>query len=586
MKTLGLRWFGSSVSEEPATAVTEEPTMDAATTATDDQAALRAALNLFQEDVVRVVRTVDNTVREARERSAHAGESMETVRNRMAALAAASDRVHAEVVGIADSSEEMSAAADEISSTVLTVQQNAQTTLASAEDSARMMTRLGEVVAEIGNLLNGIGEIATRTNLLALNATIEAARAGEAGRGFAVVAGEVKSLSVAAAQSVSAIRGRMDDLQQASRAAIDNMSRIRSEIGALTPICDTIAAAADEQRAAVGELAGRMQAARQALGDVNQLVQDVGGLTDAAATTTREAGAHAAMASAETQDLGRRVVTILRTIPAADLRQFDRYPLDLPVRLRLPSGTLACRTFDISEGGILLRAQPDLTVVKGQRCEAEISRIGEARLEFVNMSSLGAHARFIDPDSTLLAQVRAAIAAFQHDNADGIRHAQAFAAEIKAAIEGEIAAGRLTRDQVFDTNYKRIPDTDPVQFTTAYLDRFDVILPPIIARTMAMFKDMSFCVPVDRNGYLPVHVASVSQPQRKGDRTWNMAHSRNRRIFDDRAGLLAARLQKPFLIQSYHRDMGNGVMVAMKEIDAPITIGGRHWGGARLAFKI
>jgi methyl-accepting chemotaxis protein len=586
MKGLGLRWFGSSVSEEPAIVEAPAPAADAVSAAVDEQTALRAALNLFQEDVGRVVRAVDSTVREAREESAIAGESMETVRNRMAALAAASDRVHAEVTGIADSSTEMSAAADEISSTVLTVQQNAQTTLASAEDSAHMMARLGEVVAEIGNLLNGIGEIATRTNLLALNATIEAARAGEAGRGFAVVAGEVKSLSVAAAQSVSAIRGRMDDLQQASRAAIDNMSRVRSEISALAPICDTIAAAADEQRAAVGELAGRMQVARQALGDVNQLVQDVGSLTEAAATKTRDAGAHAAMASAETQDLGRRVVTILRTIPAADRRKFDRYPLDLPVRLRLPSGTLACRTFDISEGGVLLRAQPDLVLQKGQRCEAEISRIGDVRLDIVTMSSLGAHARFVEPSDALIAQIRTAIEAFQRDNADGIRHAQVFAAEIKTAIEGEIASGRLTLDQVFDTDYKRIPETDPVQFTTAYLERFDVILPPIIARTMAMFKDMSFCVPLDRNGFLPVHVAAVSQPQRKGDRTWNMAHSRNRRIFDDRAGLLAARLQKPFLIQSYHRDMGNGVMVAMKEIDAPITIGGRHWGGARLAFKI
>jgi hypothetical protein len=31
--------------------------------------------------------------------------------------------------------------------------------------------------------------------------------------------------------------------------------------------------------------------------------------------------------------------------------------------------------------------------------------------------------------------------------------------------------------------------------------------------------------------------------------------------------------------------MGAGHFVMMKEVAAPITVGGRHWGGLRLAFK-
>ena len=49
-------------------------------------------------------------------------------------------------------------------------------------------------------------DIAKRTNLLALNATIEAARAGDAGKGFGVVAGEVKGLSMQAAQNSKELR--------------------------------------------------------------------------------------------------------------------------------------------------------------------------------------------------------------------------------------------------------------------------------------------------------------------------------------------------------------------------------------------
>ena len=91
---------------------------------------------------------------------------------------------------------------------------------------------------------------------------------------------------------------------------------------------------------------------------------------------------------------------------------------------------------------------------------------------------------------------------------------------------------------------------------------------------------------IDSNGYLPVHNRIYSHPQRPGDVTWNTANSRNRRIFNDPAGLAAGRNQRAYLIQSYARDMGNGNMVMMREIDVPIRVKGRHWGGFRTAYKL
>lgn len=62
-------------------------------------------------------------------------------------------------------------------------------------DSATMVTTLGQRSQEIGQIVDTITGIAGQTNLLALNAAIEAARAGESGRGFAVVAEEVRKLA-------------------------------------------------------------------------------------------------------------------------------------------------------------------------------------------------------------------------------------------------------------------------------------------------------------------------------------------------------------------------------------------------------
>ena len=82
----------------------------------------------------------------------------------------------------------------------------------------------------------------------------------------------------------------------------------------------------------------------------------------------------------------------------------------------------------------------------------------------------------------------------------------------------------------------------------------------------------------------PTHNRKYNQPQR-GDLAWDTANSRYRRIFNDRTGLASARNERPFLLQTYRRDMGGGNFVVMKEAAAPITVNGRHWGGLRLAFK-
>jgi len=116
---------------------------------------------------------------------------------------------------------------------------------------------------------------------------------------------------------------------------------------------------------------------------------------------------------------------------------------------------------------------------------------------------------------------------------------------------------------------------------TALADR---LLPPVQEAVLDLDPRVVFCVAIDRNGYLPTHNRKFSQPQ-GSDPVWNQANCRNRRIFDDRVGLGAGRNIKPFLPQTYRRDMGGGAFALMKDVSAPVRIQGRHWGGVRIGYK-
>ncbi len=159
------------------------------------------------------------------------------------------------------------------------------------------------------------------------------------------------------------------------------------------------------------------------------------------------------------------------------------------------------------------------------------------------------------------------------------------AGQVAKLLEDAVRTGTISTADLFDENYKPLGSTDPAQVTTRFCDLTDRLFPQVQERVLGLSGRVVFCIAVDRNGYVPTHNRKYCQPQRPGELAWNTANSRYRRIFNDRTGLASARNRRPFLLQTYRRDMGNGQFVLMKEAAAPITVNGRHWGGLRLAFQ-
>jgi len=158
------------------------------------------------------------------------------------------------------------------------------------------------------------------------------------------------------------------------------------------------------------------------------------------------------------------------------------------------------------------------------------------------------------------------------------------ARRIANAFETAIERGEVRLEQLMDENYREIPGTDPKQYLTDYVEFTDRVLPQIQDPIQKSDPRIVFCVAWAKGGYLPTHNPNYRLPQGK-DPVWNSANCRNRRLFNDRAVKKVAANTRPFLLQTYRRDMGGGNFVLMKDLSSPIFISGRHWGAFRMGIR-
>jgi hypothetical protein len=224
--------------------------------------------------------------------------------------------------------------------------------------------------------------------------------------------------------------------------------------------------------------------------------------------------------------------------------------------------------------------------VEGETGTVTLTGIGSFETRAILGSALGLQCQFVKVSQDQRKVIAAAIEAAQAQDAPFIARAQSVAADIAALLERALRDNAITLADLFDTEYTPIEGTDPLQLLARHTALTDQILPAVLEPALAADPKGVFCAATDRNGYVATHNRGSSEPQRPGDPAWNAINCRNRRIFDDRSGILAARNPKPVLTQTYARDLGGGNFLLLKEIDSPIVVNGRHWGAVRYGLRL
>ena len=160
------------------------------------------------------------------------------------------------------------------------------------------------------------------------------------------------------------------------------------------------------------------------------------------------------------------------------------------------------------------------------------------------------------------------------------------AREIGELFEDAIAKGSIVDSDFFDHNYQPIPGTDPVQYEARFTTFCCNALPDIQESVVDNEERIISCTAVDINGYMPRHLNRCSNPQKPGDTVYNINNSRWKQIYNDPVGIAAARNNKDFLLQTYRISLGEAQYANIKDVSAPIYIGGKHWGALRITYDM
>jgi methyl-accepting chemotaxis protein len=586
---MALRLFRKRPPEPAPPAIRREPVTppaSAAAPAVSDSDSAKAILELLELELGAMIRQLERAANSVAGGAEATAATLSTIRQRTDALTGHTSSAQRTATMFAQAAEKFTHSAEGIGSQVRGASELADQASAAAREASANVDRLRESSAAIGNVVNLIAHIAKQTTLLALNSTIEAARAGAAGRGFAVVASEVKALAVQTQHATEEITRKIEALQKDAAGSVDAVHRIAQAIEAIRPVFENVNGAVSEQNDTTSAMSENVATASHFIVSVGDSASEI----DSAARQAESHGELVASAGQAVtmfaQKLKTRCAVLMGQDARQDQRRRERLPCNLKIEIQTRQGPITAAVYEISMEGILISGANAAALPPNAIVAASLQDVGACRIRITEHAKAGAQARFEAPDAALSEKIEDKLWSIHDENTEFVTRAMQAGTALTRIFEDGIASGAISLEEMFDEDYVEIPGTNPVQHRTRILGWADRALPPFQEAFLAKDPRMVFCVMIDRNGYLPVHNNIYSHPQRPGDVVWNTANSRNRRIFNDPAGLAAGRNLRSYLIQSYARDMGNGKTIMMREIDVPIRVNDRHWGGFRTAYKL
>ncbi len=459
-----------------------------------------------------------------------------------------------------------------------------------SQEASSAVDRLNGATDQITGVVTLIKDIAAQTKMLSLNATIEAARAGEYGKGFAVVAQEVKGLAGQTENSIIQVSTHSSDIACEAGTTTKNITDIESAINQMSAMAGEITHAVDDQLTSTQEISGKMS---EAVTKSTHVANNMSFIQEQAEENLQSSMSLASISQMLTKDMETLRERILSIVGTSTVKEDHiRVPVALDALLINNNKKLPCKIIDLSLAGLMLSFEDESicnNIPMGSSMEIEFDLLGLCECRTLMPSESLLHIQLtnlLDRDTHILREYAESIMA--KDSRYGAI-CQDVANQIQHLFNQSIHQGNISKDDLLDEDYQPIEGTIPQQYMSRFVEFTDHNLQQMIDKVLEDNPEILLCCPTDKNGYIGTHNSVYSKPQKPDDEVWNTGNCRNRRIFDDKAGLLAAHNKEATFTQTYKRDMGGGKTVYLKEVDCPIFVeadlGKEHWGNLRIGYK-
>jgi methyl-accepting chemotaxis protein len=225
-------------------------------------------------------------------------------------MTAAVDEVARNAVATSEASQDSNDTAQRGRKQVMQTVESINLLASDVTNTAGEVEHLAGQVRDISKVLEVIRSIAEQTNLLALNAAIEAARAGDAGRGFAVVADEVRALAHRTQQSTGEIEQMIGSVHQGTDKAVHAMQSSNERARTTLEMARAAGEALDGITSAISQISERNLVIASASEEQAQVAREVDRNLVNIRDLSLQSSAGANQTSAASQELARLAIDL------------------------------------------------------------------------------------------------------------------------------------------------------------------------------------------------------------------------------------------------------------------------------------
>ena len=281
----------------------------------DEVAETSEAVTEDADDAAETSEAVSLSVREIAEGTDEQRERLETVSEEMTDLAATVEEVAASTENVAETSHETAEIAEAGAETARGAIEDTRKVREAIDSTVENVRLLDERMAEIGEIIELIGDIAKQTDTLALNANIEAARAGNGGNGngggdgFAVVANEVKRLAEETQESATEIEELIEETQTQTETTVEEAREAersaRKGVEAVEEVVEAFAGVAENAEKTDSGIQNISEATDEQAASTEEIVSVTEAVVEDSRSTAEESESAAVAAEEQTDSVLR-----------------------------------------------------------------------------------------------------------------------------------------------------------------------------------------------------------------------------------------------------------------------------------------